>query len=71
MKKVLLALMAIFGLGVALLAASCGGGGGNDDYEESVVENETASDGMVLVSGATFDGTTAISGSYVFITGRR
>ncbi len=77
MKKVLLALMAIFGLGVALLAASCGGGGGNDDYEESVVENggsdgenETASDGMVLVSGATFDGTTAISGSYVFITGR-
>lgn len=52
MKKVLFALTAIFGLGLALLATSCGGGGGggSDDYEAPVAENETASAGLVLVS---------------------
>jgi len=77
MKKVLLALMAIFGLGLSLLAVSCGGGGGgggSDDYDTPVAGSGSTSTsipaGFVAVSGATFDGTTAITGSGVFIAGR-
>jgi len=56
MKKVLLDLTVIFGLGLALLATSCGGGGGSDDYETPGAENETASGGFVLVHGGTVIG---------------
>lgn len=69
MKKVLFTLAAIFGLSLALVATSCGGGGGgSDDDARPVSEVETG--GFVPVPGATFDGTTGITGSYVFIEGR-
>jgi len=65
MKKVLFALTAIFGLGLALLATSCGGGGGGgcDDYEAPVAENggsgsgiAPAPEGFVTVVGGTVTG---------------
>ncbi|MBP5695668.1 MAG: formylglycine-generating enzyme family protein [Treponema sp.] len=69
MKKVLFTLAAILGLSLALVATSCGGGGGSsDDDARPVAEVETV--GFVPVPGATFDGTTGITGSYVFIEGR-
>ena len=51
----------------ALLATStgCGGGGGGGSDDD-----DTPAAGFVAVPGATFDGTTAITGSYVFIAGR-
>ena len=58
--------MAFFALAtLALLATStaCGGGGGSDD-------NDTPVSDFVAVPGATFNGTAAITGSYVFIAGR-
>ncbi len=48
---------------LSLLLVSCGGGGGSDD-------DDTPATGFVAVPGATFDGTTAITGSRVFIAGR-
>ncbi|MBP5695667.1 MAG: formylglycine-generating enzyme family protein [Treponema sp.] len=69
MKKVLFTLAAILGLSLALVATSCGGGGGgSDDDARPVAEVETG--GFVPVPGATFDGTTGITGSEVFIAGR-
>ncbi|MBQ1795095.1 MAG: hypothetical protein II110_05385, partial [Treponema sp.] len=68
MKKVLFTLAAILGLSLALVATSCGGGGGSDDDARPVAEVETG--GFVPVPGATFDGTTGITGSSVFIEGR-
>ena len=60
--------MAFFALAtLALLATStsCGGGGGGGSDDD-----DTPVSGFVAVPGATFDGTTAITGSYVFIAGR-
>ncbi len=48
---------------LSLLLVSCGGGGGSDD-------DDTPAAGFVAVPGATFDGTTAITGSSVFIANR-
>lgn len=48
---------------LSLLLVSCGGGGGSDDDDTPVSD-------FVAVPGATFDGTTAITGSSVFIAGR-
>jgi len=69
MKKVLFTLAAILGLSLALVATSCGGGSGSDDDDETPVE-EVETGGFVPVPGATFDGTTGITGSSVFIEGR-
>ncbi len=54
MKKVLLTLMAIFGLGLALLATGCGGGGGSGDYEEPGVD--LPPEGFVTVASGTVTG---------------
>ena len=48
---------------LSLLLVSCGGGGGSDDDDTPVSD-------FVAVPGATFNGTTAITGSEVFIAGR-
>ena len=48
---------------LSLLLISCGGGGGSDDDDTPISD-------FVAVPGATFDGTTAITGSRVFIAGR-
>jgi len=48
---------------LSLLLVSCGGGGGSDDDDTPVSD-------FVAVPGATFDGTTAITGSSVFIANR-
>ena len=64
MKKVLFALTAALGLSLALVATGCGGGGGGSD------DDDTPAAGFVAVPGATFDGTTAITGSSVFIANR-
>ena len=84
MKKVLFTLAAILGLSLALVATSCGGGGGGSDDDDAtpVAENGGAGgsgggssstsvpEGFVAVQGTTFNGTTGITGSYVFIEGR-
>ena len=48
---------------LSLLLVSCGGGDGSDDDDTPVLD-------FVAVPGATFDGTTAITGSRVFIAER-
>ena len=83
MKKMKMAFLALATL--ALLATGCGGGGGggsDDDDATPVAENGGAGgsgggstspnvpEGFVLVQGATFNGTTAVTGSEVFISGR-
>ena len=50
---------------LSLLLVSCGGGGGGGSDDD-----DTPAAGFVAVPGATFDGTTAITGSGVFIAGR-
>ncbi len=73
MKKVLFALTAVLGLSLALVATGCGGGGGggsDDDDTPAAESGSSDSTGLVAVPGATFDGTTAITGSSVFISGR-
>lgn len=65
MKKVFFAITAFLGLGLALVATSCGGGGGGSDEEDLA---SAISDGFVLVQGGTVTG--GINGSSVFIDGR-
>ncbi|MBO6132347.1 MAG: formylglycine-generating enzyme family protein [Treponema sp.] len=50
---------------LSLLLVSCGGGGGGGSDDD-----DTPAAGFVAVPGATFDGTTTITGSYVFIANR-
>ena len=82
MKKFWLSFLAL--ATISLLATGCGGGGGgSDDDDTPVVQSgTTSSDGgsestspsvpedFLFVQGATFDGTTAITDSEVFIEGR-
>jgi len=75
MKKLRMSLFALATF--ALLAASTGcgggGGGGSDDDDATPSSGSTSTSipaGFVAVPGATFDGTTAITGSEVFIAGR-
>ena len=53
---------------LSLLLVSCGGGGGGSDDDGSTSTSIPA--GFVAVPSATFDGTTAITDSSVFIAGR-
>lgn len=71
MKKHLRTLFLVFGLMFAVIATGCGGGGGDgSDADDSGNTNTSISGGFVLVQGATFNGSTAITGSHVFITRR-
>ena len=65
MKKIRMAFLALTAFALLATSTSCGGGGsgGSDD-------DDTPAAGFVAVPGATFDGTTAITGSSVFIAGR-
>ena len=64
MKKIKVAFFAIATLALLATSTACGGGGGGSDDDDTPVSD------FVAVPGATFDGTTAITGSYVFIAGR-
>lgn len=69
MKKLKMAFFAVATLALLTTSIGCGGGGGGSDDDETPVE-EVETGGFVLVQGATFDGTTGITGSEVFIAGR-
>ena len=72
MKKMKMAFLALATL--ALLATGCGGGGGGSDDDDATPSSGSTTTsipaGFMAVPGATFDGTTAITGSEVFIAGR-
>ncbi len=80
MKKIRMALFALATLALLATSTGCGGGGGgggsddDDDTPSSGSGSGSTSTsipaGFVAVPGATFDGTTAITGSRVFISGR-
>ena len=65
MKKIKVAFFAIATLILLATSTACGGGGGGGSDDD-----DTPVSGFVAVPGATFNGTTAITGSYVFIAGR-
>ena len=65
MKKIRMAFLALTVFALLATSTGCGGGGGGGSDDD-----DTPAAGFVAVPGATFDGTTAITGSYVFIAGR-
>ena len=65
MKKIRMAFFALATLALLATSTACGGGGGGGSDDD-----DTPVSDFVAVPGATFDGTTAITGSYVFIEGR-
>ncbi len=79
MKKIRMALFALATLALLATSSGCGGGGGggSDDDDDTPSSGSGSGStttsipaGFVAVPGATFDGTTAITGSYLFIAGR-
>jgi len=69
MKKFKMALFALATLALLATSTACGGGGGGGSDDDGSSSTSIPA-GFVAVPGATFDGTTAITGSYVFIAGR-
>ncbi len=68
MKKIRMSFLALTAFALLATSTSCGGGGGSGGDSEST--GSSVPEGFVLVPGATFNGTTAITGSSVFIAGR-
>ena len=69
MKKIRMAFFALATLALLATSTACGGGGGGGSDDDGSSSTSIPA-GFVTVPGATFDGTTAITGSYVFIAGR-
>ena len=65
MKKIRMAFFALATLALLATSTGCGGGGGGGSDDD-----DTPVSDFVAVPGATFNGTAAITGSYVFIAGR-
>ena len=69
MKKIRMAFFALAILALLATSTACGGGGGGGSDDDGSSSTSIPA-GFVAVPGATFDGTTAITGSYVFIAER-
>jgi len=83
MKKIRMAFLALTAFALLATSTGCGGGGGDSDNDDTPAAESSSTGGsgsgstttsipagFVAVPGATFDGTTAITGSSVFIAGR-